>query len=351
MILKYNEIDNYVGHFYFSIEPQEARSVFKEMCKEHGIEYDFLKMTSDEDSPFYNFLSEVVVGEILRTDFIISQFFKVNYFTLYSEKKPVTGVMKVVCLCDSNNIELTSDVKYKKISNSILEKRFNEMLLKNEKYTLKTADICNQHSVFTYDLHYVKDGKIIEKITDQEYDADFDYEINPDQYIGLKKGDTTILSQSDVIIEALITNVYEKIPYNEENCDLDFIQEFGYDNFTEFKNYYMKLDSEYLSMIDVSNKIIKYFININDIKVPNEICEEHKYKYKLNENMEIQIVLDAFSRWIYLSDDDYPIVEIANKISEDLKILNMNKNDYDLLDGEVIKYFNSAILYDYYKNK
>ena len=42
MIIKYNESGKFVGTFYFSIDPQEVRTVFNQLCKRNNKNYNFL---------------------------------------------------------------------------------------------------------------------------------------------------------------------------------------------------------------------------------------------------------------------------------------------------------------------
>ena len=211
MIIKYNESGKFVGTFYFSVDPQEAKVIFDEMCRVNKMQYDFLEITTKENTPFYRFLEgEILNSEILRSGIITSQFFKVKYFTLYSPKKPIAGIVKAVGIHEDEDIEFDFDIKESRISKTLLEKRFDEMLLRNEKYNLEEIDICDEHSVFEYDLRYISKGEIIEEIKNQEYDCDLDFEIDSAHYLGTKKGDIIILSQKDVIVEALITNIYKK---------------------------------------------------------------------------------------------------------------------------------------------
>ena len=175
MIIKYNESGKFVGTFYFSIDPQEVRVVFNEMCKKNKRNYDFLEMTTKENTPFYKFLEgEILSTEILRSGIITSQFIKVKYFTLYSPKKPVVGIIKTVGIHEDEDIDINFDIKERKISKNILENRFNEMLLKNEKYNLEEIDVCDEHSVFEYYLRYVSNGDIIDEIKNQEYESNDD---------------------------------------------------------------------------------------------------------------------------------------------------------------------------------
>lgn len=350
MIIKYNESGKFVGTFYFSIDPQEIKVIFNEMCKVNKRNYDFLEMTNNQNSPFYKFLEgEVLSAEILRSGIITSQFFKVKYFTLYSPNKPLVGIIKTVGINEDEDIEFNFDIKEIKISKVLLEKRFNEMLLKNEKFNLEEIDVCDEHSVFEYDLRYIKNGKIIEEIKNQEYDCDLDFEIDSSHYLGTKKGDIVILSQKDIIVEALITNVYKKVPFDENRYDSQFLEEFGFNDFNEFKKEYMLLDKEYSKKIKFAEDLVKEFINSYDIKVPSDICDEYEKKYGSSKNSEIAIILDAITRWIYLTDSNYPLFELVAKIDKDMKILNMNSNEFDVQENDINKLFNCSVIYDHYK--
>ncbi len=355
MIIKYNESGKFVGTFYFSIDPQEVSVLFKELCKEKNKKYDFLEVTTKENTPFYEFLEEEVLKqEIMRSGIVTSQIMKVKYFTLYTAKYPIVGIIKVVGIPENYEIDFPNEIKMLTVNKKMLEKRFDEMLLRTEKFNLKETDICDKNCVFNYDLRYVNNGKVINEIKDQEYDTDLDHEIDSTLYIGVKKGDIIILSQDELVVEACITNVYKKEPYNQNMYNLDCFEEFEFTDFNEFKKYYMDLDREYLIKKDFASKVAKYFINMNDIKIPNDICNEYVKEYgnKNNEqleNIEEQIILDVIGRWILTNEEDYPLSELAFRIDYDLKILYMNPIVEDFNNADVLNVLNSSILFDYYE--
>lgn len=145
------------------------------------------------------------------------------------------------------NLELPSQVNQdinSQIDDLIENKNiaFDYLLLNNGLYYEKADTIIKPYGKIDYEIRYLEKGKVFNVIKNQHFDMLEDDDIDASILIGAKIGDFVIIDNSDVTIGALIQNVTNRIPFNEDMYDYDIVfpilKKLGFSTFNELRTKY-----------------------------------------------------------------------------------------------------------------
>ena len=356
MVLKFNSYDKFLCVYYFAIDPEEMREIFNDFLEQTQSCYDFDEMVNTERSLFYEYLEQHVLYMELQNMGIIAGLNKrFIYFNKYTKSRPLVGVLKTMGIPSSYELDVPEEIICEEYNKETFEKKFNDTLLKRNLYYRKAQEEIDANSIFKYEIRYLNDGKIVSVVHNQEYDMQVDNDFDNSLFIGAKVNDIVVLSQDDVIMDAVITEIFQKSPYDEEYFDKKKIKGLGYDSFKEFKDEYLKLYKEYLTKIDVVNKYCDYFKALNEIYVPNELCIVYKNIFEEtdldNGTIEKSILFDMFARWI---ENDMEYNTLQNILVEScrvISILEMEPRVDKVKLGDVMKYSNIKYIYSYLQKR
>ena len=147
----------------------------------------------------------------------------------------------------------------------------------------EAIEIVNKNSVVEYDLEYTNDGKILDKIENQEFDMEIDKDLDPKLFIGKKIGDIIVLDSDQLTSQAKIKGIYKKKLYDSDHYVKEDIEELGFDSFEEFEDVYIDaaeheayedkivdiLTDELLKENDIefSDELLSFYLKRNDYNV------------------------------------------------------------------------------------
>ena len=232
-----------------------------------------------------------------------------KFFNNSNPQIPFMGVTKVYILDEDFKLSLplglNNSVK-EEIDNlsQTIEKDFEDVLIKiGLFYQESTEIVCDNSQVF-YNLHYKKDGVIINTLKNQLFDMNEDNDIDKNLFLGAQVGDRIIINSDDVIIEAEILSVISKIPYSKTRFDVNNINELGYisleDMYDDFeKSYYL------LNKVEIIyNYIVDYAMKNTNFKISKELRDIFTKNNPENDSVELDIYHDIFNT-LYCLNEEY----------------------------------------------
>lgn len=352
MVLKFNSYDKFFCVYYFAITPEEIEEIFNDFLEQTGNQYSFEEMINDEKSIFYEYLEQHVLFMELQDAGIISGLNKkFIYFNRYSKKRPMVGVLKTMGIPTSYQLDVPEEIIYSEDDINYIEKKFNKTLLNKGLYYKKAVEEINYSCIFKYEIRYISNGVIVSVVHDQEYDMEVDHDFDNKLFIGAKVNDIIVLDQGDVIMDAVITEIYQKNPYDANHFDKKKIKSLGFESFNDFKETYFKLYQDYLIKTDIVDKYCDYFKAINEVKIPDELNTVYREVFEENDLLsavvEKCILFDLLARWIENTMEYNALKNILVEACHVIGILEMEPRGDKMKLGEVMKYANVKYIHSY----
>lgn len=211
---------------------------------------------------------------------------KFRYMSDLAYDKPLIGVCRFVKYDEAfdvdypvrvnPNINLAIDK-----SNTELDDLFEYVLLSRGLYYEEASRVVNRNAKVDYELRYVSGDQVIEVIKNQHFDMLEDDDIDSSILIGAKIGDFVVLEDDNVTIGAVIQNVTNRYPFNEEDYDEDIVnpilEKLRVNSFNQlkeafYKEYYKK-EARDLYFDDIINQMansISYDVSSEEIKFFDE---------------------------------------------------------------------------------
>ena len=200
------------------------------------------------------------------------------------EKAPIMGVVTVCKINDKVKLALPDDIPNSLVDSinnelSKVKEMFDKVLIKLGLCRNESSQVVTDHSSITYDLHYTKDGVIINTIEKQLFDMDIDNDIDKNLFLNKQVGDIIILDKNDINIEAEIKEIYNNIPYSEDFYDIEKINAYNFESFKEMEesfNSSYRLETTINKMYDY---ILDYVCNNTEYEFTEDILEFFKKNY------------------------------------------------------------------------
>ncbi|MBO4667244.1 MAG: hypothetical protein J5666_03855, partial [Bacilli bacterium] len=262
---------------------------------------------------------------------------KFRYLSDLDFNKPLIGVCRFVKYDDGFNVDYPNKIDediniaisgYKKELSNL----FEYVLLKRGLYFEEASKIVEEYGKVDYELRYVSHGKVIDVIKNQHFDMLEDDDIDSSLLVGAKIGDFVTLEKGDVTIGAVIQNVTNRYPYNEDDYDIDVMgpifSHLNIDSFEKlrkafYKEYFIKVtrdvyfDDAISQMVeeidyDVSDEVLKFFENYDAAPFYDELNSE---KDEEDKKEVVKKILLYYS----LVDSSYSTLKIDYNLHEQIE--------------------------------
>lgn len=273
-IVKYRIIDKHLCVIHFAIENETAKRLFNKVKSFEG--------------EIRNILLEEIEIEMIDSKLIMNNVFpcgrkKISYLTRIEDGVPLIGIAKTAVVVDGLNVCLPAIIPNEinaslKDIDVLAETRFNDFLIEEELCYYKDSKVITDKSSFTYDLikRNPKNKDEFYKAENQVYDMTIEDDYDHNLLIGKKVGDIIILDDSTYILEAVIKDVTNIIPYNETKYNINDITNFGVNSFKELKETFLK-GFKLVTRIDrYIDFIFKFIAEKTELKIPNGLKEFYK---------------------------------------------------------------------------
>lgn len=325
------KINNQLCRVYYAFYDSEMGEMYNELVDSfEGV--IGRKMESIFKMYLYEYIENQLLEERLLLDNIICVSNKeIRHLIEYKKNKPFIGVAVFATLpIDKsfvlpNVIEEKDDVEFFNKANMM----FKEIMLKKDFCYREKSNIIKEDSLVVYDLNCMKNGVLINTIENQEFNMASDDEFDSKLFLNCQIGDHIIVDQDEFINEAVIKDIYEKKPYNEENFDLTEIEKFDCSNFGEFRNKFIKAKVNDLRQQDIINKFIDSVIKNNkEYKLSKALIDFYKKMYEISYDECVRkIYTDYFLKIFSVKDNIKVNTEEADAIMEDVFILDLGVTD------------------------
>ena len=246
---------------------------------------------------------------------------KFRYMSDVAYDRPLIGVCRFIKYDDSFNVEYP--VKVNPNINIAIDKSSKELddlfefvLLNRGLYYEEASRVINRNAKVDYELRYVSGDQVIEVIKNQHFDMLEDDDIDSSILIGAKIGDFVVLEDDNVTIGAVIQNVTNRYPFNEEDYDEDIVnpilEKLRVNSFGQLKeafyHEYYKKEARDLYFDDIINQMaqsMQYDVSNEEIKFFDEyrtVPFESEYK-NAKSNKEKKDIIKKKLLYGVLADD------------------------------------------------
>lgn len=312
MELSIKTINNQMCKVYFYLSAEEIKKIYESNRLQYDMSGDsFTKMLIE--GMIYNYIEHNLLDNtLLEKDIIPISNKDIHYLLPLSFDKPLIGVATFPKLLDPINLKLPSYIEYDNDNeiNKCAKKRFKNILKEKGFHLLEEIEIVNKNSVVEYDLEYTNDGKILDKIENQEFDMEIDKDLDPKLFIGKKIGDIIVLDSDQLTSQAKIKGIYKKKLYDSDHYVKEDIEELGFDSFEEFEDVYIDAAEHEAYEDKIVDILTDELLKENDIEFSDELLS------------------------FYLKRNDYNVLKSKKQIMKDYFLKIMQIQGEESIDDE-----------------
>lgn len=347
MRIKQDYVSEQFHQMYFEISVEEMDNIFTEVYEENADLIDThteALMESIKEKIEY----EVLMDEIDNLDVYMVGPKMVKYLTKIERGKMLLGIVQFCILPENLDLELPTYIPTKfldiEITDEDIDKLVNKILLENNYYELSESEIVTKTAIVTYDLCYTKDDLLINQIKDQIFDmASDNNDIDPLKLEGKKKADKVILDEDEIVVEARITKIEEKIP---STLTEEIVKRLKFSRVITVEGFKRKIRETvrfgklldvivyYITEFVIQNKQLSFDSYVNNFYLKYaEHCDLTTEKIDYNMGIQRMLIIEYLSAIIDIKYDG-DRVEYANKVGDEQILAH-------LLDGSDL-YFDDS---------
>ena len=325
-------LGNRVYFIRFCLSKESVNKIIEDYEANTGNSFD-----PDDDNTILiqdSFENCIFLEELKKHDIKSIGPLKFRYISDFCYGKPLLGVCRFVKYEDAFNVDYPNRVNpHINIAideyNQEIDDLFDFVLLNRGLYYEEASRVVNRYAKVDYELRYVSGDQVIEVIKNQHFDMLEDDDIDYNILIGAKIGDFVVLEDDNVTIGAVIQNVTNRYPFNEEDYDEDIVnpilEKLNVKSFAQLKEAFFKeylkkeardlyFDDVICQMVknihyDVSDEELKFFENNktkpfdiefsgaeNDDMKKEVIKKKLLYSFLTNDLNKIEIDYNTHSR-------------------------------------------------------
>lgn len=338
MEINIKSINDQMCRVHFAVKEDEVQDIYNRFC--HSI--DEINFENEKDL-FKIFASSFIQDELLemmllRNNIVSLPLKEIRYFTDFKVGKMIMGVATFPKLPATLNLTLPKFVEYEDEENisSYVKERYKNALIENGMFNMIEINKVKKDSLIKYDINYLKDNVVINTLENQEFDMNYDDDVDPVLFLGAKKGDIIILDEDEINTQAVIKSIYEKKPYAEEDFDSNKLKEYGFNSYNEFFETYDDYARAEIIAEKTVDIVIEHILQNSNLEFSDELLSFYmRMTNKDISECKKSITISYFSRIIDIQQDFKFEEEDISYILEMINFLNLEKNYFEILSDDM----------------
>lgn len=329
MKYKFEYVNDQFCQMYFSFSVKEVNELFIEAKEDNIVNdediLDYIKSKIDEDilEDKLDELEIITIGPRLT-----------NFMTDIKAGKPLMGITRCCVLPEDINLSLPTEIPEAmynfQIDDETIETLIHSLLISNNLYEIKDVDVVSDDCIVTYDLCYMKDDLILNKIENQTTDTDTDIDIDFNKFKNKKVNGKITIDKDEVNTVAIIKKIEKKVPYELTN---EVVSKLRFGSIKTKKGLFDKVRSVLEFQKDIQTAvfyIVESIHSTNQINFEDNVIEfflkglpeiEANNKKEIIDNIKRMLITEILIKVIELKTDDEDISPELYKKLDDLSKL------------------------------